>query len=113
MRRRAHLGDVRFELCGIAFAALPRANHGTEAAHVGDDARDRAMIADPYLDAAFDERLCDVGLDVGKADHEIRFEPSDLIDPRACESRYLGLLLPRPRGAHGESGDTHDAIGFA
>jgi len=58
---------MRFELSGIAFAPLPRPDHGAEAAHIGEDARDGAMVADPYLDAAFDERLCDIGLDVGKA----------------------------------------------
>jgi hypothetical protein len=107
------LGDVRFELSRVTLAALPRADHGAEAAHIGEDARHRAMVADPHLDAAFDERLCDIGLDVGEADHKIRFEANDVIDPGAGEGRYFGLFSPRSCGSHGESGNAHDAIGFA
>src|SRR6266567_9210908 len=90
----AHLGDVRFELRGIAFAQLPCTDHGAEAAHVGEDARHGAMITDPYLDAVLDERLCDIGLDVGEPDHQIRFEPDDVIDLGTGEGRYLGLFFP-------------------
>ncbi len=111
--RCAHLGDVRFELSGIAFATLPRTDHGAQPAHVGDDACHGAMVADPYLDAALDECLCDISLDVGEADHEIRFEPNDVIDPGAGEGRYFGFFFPRSCGSHGESGNAHDTIGFA
>ena len=44
----------------------------TEPAHVAEDALDAAVVADPHLDAALDQRLCDVGLDVGEADREVR-----------------------------------------
>src|SRR5207249_140809 len=98
-----------FELPRVALAPLPRADQSAEAAHIGEDARHRAMVADPYLDAAFDERRCDIGLDIGEPDHEIRFEANDVIDPGAGEGRYFGLFAPTNRVLVGRS--THQEPG--
>jgi hypothetical protein len=70
------------------------------------------VIADPHFDAATDERGGDVGLDVGKADHQVRFQPLDLVHLRTGERRHLRLLLARLRRSHGEAGDADDAVLF-
>src|SRR5438045_2552207 len=85
--------------------AGPRA---ADAIHIRDDARHSSMIAVPYLESAFEECLCDISLDVGEANHEIRFKPNDVIDPGTGEGRHLGLFSPRSSGAHGESGNAYD-----
>jgi len=71
------------------------------------------MIADPYLDAALDERLCDIGLDVGEPDDQIRIEPNYVIDFGAGEGRHLRFFFPRSCRSHGEPGNADDPIGFA
>src|SRR5271168_3148942 len=101
------------ERVGIGSTALPRTDDGAEAAHIGEDPRHRTMVAYPYLDAALNERVGDIGLNVGETDHQIRFETNDVIDTGAGERRYLGLFSPCLWRPHRESGNAHDAIGFA
>ena len=70
-------------------------------------------LADPHLDAGLDQRLRDVGLDVGKADRQIGLQLEDAFDLGAGERADLGLFLPRARRAHREARDADDAPLFA
>ena len=60
-----------------------------------------------------DERVRDIGLNVGETDCEIGFEAKDPIDPGTRESRHLGLLLACLRRAHGEARNAGDAVRFS
>ena len=68
------------------------------------------MIADPHLDAFLDQRLRDVGLNIRKADHEIRLEIQNAVDLGAGEGRDPRFLAARLLGAHGEAGNADDPI---
>ena len=59
---------------------------------------------------ALDQRLRDVGLDIGEADREVGLEREDPVDLRAGESRDLRLLAPGARRPHREAGDADDAL---
>ena len=63
---------MRLELARIRLGALGGAHQRAKPPHIAQDPVDGAMIADPDLDAALDQRLRDVGLDVGEADDEVR-----------------------------------------
>ncbi len=56
------------------------ADHCTQPPHIGKDAVDGAMIADPNLDTLFDEVASDVRLDVREANHQVGFEADDVVD---------------------------------
>ena len=68
------------------------------------------MIADPHLDAALDQRLRDVGLDIGETDDEVRLQGQNAIELGADEGRDSRFLAACARGAHGKSGDANDAL---
>src|SRR5690606_36352993 len=107
---RRDLVEAALQLVRIGIGARRGAHQRAEPAHVVDDAVDAAVVADPDLDPTPHELGGDVGLDVGEADDEIRFELQDLADLRAGERTDLGLLAPRPRRAHREAADADDAI---
>ena len=86
------------------------AHQRAEPAHVVDDAGDAAVVADPDLDAAADQLGGDIGLDIGKPDHEIRPELEDFVDLRGGEGADFRFLAARARRAHGETGDADDAM---
>src|SRR5262249_53215184 len=109
-RLTTHRPDVVRELGGIASRLLFRADHRAEPSHVAQNALDRAVVADPHLDATTDQRLGDVGLDVGEADRKIRSEPEDPIDLRAGERRPPRLLPAGVRRTDREAGDADDAM---
>src|SRR5580658_6804281 len=67
------------------------------------------MIADPDFDPALDQRLRDVGLDIGEADAEIRLQLENAIDLGAGGRRDPGLSPARTPRAYREAGDAHDA----
>ena len=96
--RRQRIGLVR------------RTDQRAEPADVIEDADHAAVIADPHLDTAPDQLGRNVGLDIGKPDHEIRFELEDLADLGRGERANLRLLAPRDRRPHREPGNPDDAI---
>ena len=62
-----------------------------------------------HFDAGADEGSCDVGLQVGKAEHEVGLERDDALDIGAGEGRHLGLLAPSARRAHREARNSDNA----
>jgi hypothetical protein len=55
------------------------------------------VVGDPHLDTGLDQRLRDVGLDVGKADRQVGLQRQDAVELGAGEGRDAGLFLPRGR----------------
>ena len=68
------------------------------------------MIADPDLDAVFDQCLRNIGLNVGKADDEIRLKLKDAVDLGADECRHPRLFAARACRAHGKTRNTDDSV---
>ena len=68
------------------------------------------MIADPHFDAALDQRLRDVGLDIGEANHEIRLQGENAVELGADEGRDARFLAARARRTHGKSRDADDPL---
>jgi hypothetical protein len=56
---------MSFECHCITFATVGNTHQRAEPTHIPENAFDRPMIADPNFDTRLDERLCDVGLEVG------------------------------------------------
>ena len=52
----------------------------------------------------------DVGLQVGKAEHAIRFQRQDLVDLGAEERTDARLFFARPAGSHGVTRNAHNAM---
>src|SRR5690606_14241095 len=102
--------QAALQVVGVGGGAFVRAHQCTEPADVVEDAVDAAVVADPHLDTVADELGGDVGLDVGKADHEVRLELEDLADLRAGEGADLRLLLAGDRRPYGEAADADDAV---
>ena len=90
-------------------ALLGTAHQPRDRPHGAQDLRHRAVVEDVHLDTGTDQFGGDVGLDVGEAEDQVRFQREDPVDLRRCERRDLGLLLARTRGAHGKTGDADDA----
>src|SRR6185312_6888665 len=105
-----HVFHVPFRIARERFGFFPRADQRAQPADVIKYPGHRAMIADPHLDAVRNQFARYVGLDVGKADREIRLEFQDLADLRAGERRDLRFLLARARRPHGKAGNADDAI---
>ena len=51
-------------------------DHRSKPPHVVEDSVDAAMVRDPDLDPGLDQRLRDVGLDIGKPDRQVRMGDS-------------------------------------
>src|SRR3984957_5409973 len=80
-----HPFDVPLQFERVALSLGSGADHGAQAAHVTEDSLDSTMIADPDLDPLFDQCVCDLGLDIGEADDEIRPQLENAIDLGAGE----------------------------
>ena len=78
--RSADLGDVLLGLARIGLGLVVCTDHRAQPADIGEDAVDAAMVADPYLHAGLDQLARDIGLDVGKADRQVRLQLEDLAD---------------------------------
>src|SRR5690606_9075711 len=85
-------------------------DQGAQAADVINDPVDAAVVGNPHLHPAAHQLGGDVGLDVGKADRQVRLELEDLADLGAGARAYLGLFLARLRRAHGEAADADDPV---
>ncbi len=74
---------------------------------------DRAVIADPDLDAGLDQIARDVGLDIGKpitrSGSSLRISPIFAL----VNAETFGFFLARTRRTHGEARDTDDAVFLA
>jgi hypothetical protein len=108
--RRAYRFDMRLDLRRERLGLCRRADHRAEPADVAEDAVDAAVVADPHLDPGLDQLARNIGLDVGKANRQVRLQLQDLADLRAGERRHLGLFLARLRWTHGEAGNADDAV---
>jgi len=82
------------------------------AAQYTDHAQDfghRAVIEHMHFDAGTDEGGCDIGLQVGEAEHQVGLKFDDALDLGAGEGRNLWLLATRARRPHSEARDPDDA----
>ena len=104
---RFHMGG---QAVGVGRGLVGHAHQRAQPPHIAEDAVDRAVVADPHLDAGADQRGGDVGLHVGKPDRQVGLQGQDLVDLGAGEgadARFLVAGLGRP---HGKSGDADDAV---
>ena len=68
------------------------------------------MIADPDLHTLTDQCRSDIGLDIGKADDEVRLERQYGFDFGTGEGTHLRLVTARLHRPDGESGNADDAV---
>src|SRR5271154_2126008 len=92
-RRPPDRSNVPLKLPDQALGLGLRADHRAEAQDIGQDAVDRAVIADPALNPRLDQVAGNVSLDVGEADDQIRPQLQNPPDLGTGERRYPRLFL--------------------
>lgn len=87
---------------------------GADQARDGDDriqdAAQGALVEDQHLQPLTDQLGREVGLDLGKADDQVRPQGGDLGQAAALEAADPGLVAHRFRGAPGVAADADDAV---
>ena len=74
---------------------------------------DIALVECVHRDIGAHQVGDDVGLQVGKSQHQVRFERQDLADVGGGEGGDSRLLLAHARRPHRVAGDADDAVVFA
>jgi len=91
----------------VRFRLTP--DHSAKRADHAENVLDASVVEHVHFDAGTHKLGRDVGLKVGKPEHEIGRKGDDPVDFRAGECGDLGLLLAGARRAHGEAGDPDNA----
>jgi hypothetical protein len=89
----------------------PAANEAPEHPDHLEDLRDAALVERHDRDAALHEPA-EIGLQIGKGEHQVRPQRFDLVEPRVDECRDFRLLARLGR-AHRVAGDADDPIALA